>query len=239
MPRYSDSDDLDGYDDTSSVDEDCESGSEDGDSYSEDEDCDSGSEDGVGRASSRNCTRVYNQTIVKTSKRFNVTMSKQPNKKTRKDLHARPIHRSRTSTPRVFPQISHQQAGVYVLKNTQTGVNYVGKSENIANRLLQHESENNVAVLIREGTITVGSVNDLESWERNEVLTRMYRHGMESVRGWKYTRKGPLTMEENISARNDIMEKFDLCRRCGHNNHFVDRCFAKSPAFWCKDIPMK
>jgi hypothetical protein len=130
-----------------------------------------------------------------------------------------------------------QQAGVYVIRNTDTNVCYVGKSENIPVRINQHKQENrNIS---REGTITHGSVDDLESWERNEVLTRMYQTGMESVRGWRYTRKGPLTMDENISARNDIMEKFDLCRRCGHNNHFANKCFARSPAFWCNDIPMQ
>jgi hypothetical protein len=131
----------------------------------------------------------------------------------------------------------HNQAGVYVLKNTQTNVYYVGKSENIENRILQHRDINQAA-LNRETTITTGSKDDLESWERNEVLTRMYRFGMESVRGWRYTRKGELTTQEKTSARNDIMEKFDLCRRCGHNNHFANKCFAKSSAFWCKDIPL-
>ena len=132
---------------------------------------------------------------------------------------------------------SSQQAGVYVTRNNETSVCYVGKSENIPVRINQHMQESRN--IRREGTITHGSTSDLESWERNEVLTRMYRTGMDSVRGWRYTRKGPLSMDERISARNDIMEKFDLCRRCGHNNHFADKCFARSPAFWCKDIPMQ
>jgi predicted GIY-YIG superfamily endonuclease len=75
-----------------------------------------------------------------------------------------------------------QQAGVYVLKNTTTNVFYVGKSENIPTRIQQHKHENRPAVLTREMTLTKGSVTDLESWERNEVLTRMYHNGMESVR---------------------------------------------------------
>jgi predicted GIY-YIG superfamily endonuclease len=135
--------------------------------------------------------------------------------------------------------VNNHQAGVYVLRNTRTNVYYVGKSMNIETRLLQHREDNGNDTLTREGTMTVGSVHDLESWERNEVLTRMYRNGMDGVRGWRYTDKGPLSMEDKISARNDIMEKFDLCRRCGHNNHFIDKCFARSPAFWCRDIPMQ
>jgi ribosomal protein S8E len=129
-------------------------------------------------------------------------------------------------------------AGVYVLRSKETGVFYVGKSNNIQLRISQHERENRGDILTRENTLTIGTASDLESWERNEVLTRMYHSGMDSVRGWKYTRRGALTWDEKISARNDIMEKFDLCRRCGHNNHFANKCFARSPALWCKDIPM-
>ena len=128
------------------------------------------------------------------------------------------------------------QVGVYVLRNRETGVRYVGKSNNMEARIIQHR--NGGDPLVRENTVTVGSAGDLESWERNEVLTRMYEDGIDQVRGWRYTRSGPLPMDDKISARNDIMEKFDLCRRCGHNNHFADRCFARSPAAWCADIPM-
>jgi hypothetical protein len=154
-------------------------------------------------------------------------------------------NKSRSYQHQFRPASSHQtfqrntQAGVYVLINTQTGIFYVGKSNNVAARIQQHMNEKGPGVLAIENTITSGSANDLESWERNEVLTRMYRYGMDSVRGWRYTRSGNLTTEEKMSARNDIMEKFDLCRRCGHNNHFVDKCFARSPAAWCKDIPMQ
>jgi hypothetical protein len=132
-----------------------------------------------------------------------------------------------------------ESAGVYAFKNRTIGVCYVGKSNNIDSRLAQHREMNPGDVLVREPLLTGGSTNDLESWERNEVLTRMYRNGMESVRGWRFTRRGLLTMEEKISAKNDIMEKFDLCRRCGRNTHFANTCFARTPALWCSEIPME
>ncbi len=136
------------------------------------------------------------------------------------------------------PQKEQQTAGVYVLRSQNTDIYYVGKSNNVEKRILQHKHENGSNdVLVREKTLTVGAVHDLESWERNEVLTRMYQDGMDSVRGWRYTKRGPLSTEDRISARNDIMEKFDLCRRCGRNSHFANNCFARSSAFWCKDVP--
>lgn len=127
--------------------------------------------------------------------------------------------------------------GIYVLRNPRTGSCYVGKSNNVQNRLLQHQDATQER-LVQERPLTTGSTGDLESWERNEVLTRMYRHGLDSVRGWRYTHRGSLTPEERLSARNDIMEKFDLCRRCGRNSHFADSCFARTPAEWCKNMPM-
>jgi predicted GIY-YIG superfamily endonuclease len=157
-------------------------------------------------------------------------------KYTRKRHH----HFSRTDQARKVHKTQHegQTKGVYVLHNTRTNMSYVGKSNNIDRRVEQHEQENDGDVLRRESNLTMGSAEDLESWERNEVLARMYRHGMESVRGWRYTRQGPLTADEKVSARNDIMEKFDLCRKCGRNNHFADNCFARTQADWCKHIPM-
>ena len=141
---------------------------------------------------------------------------------------ARKIHKS---------QHTSQTKGVYVLRNMSTDTFYIGKSNDVNRRMEQHRQENDGEMLRQENNLTAGSTEDLESWERNEVLTRMYRHGMENVRGWRYTRRGPLTLDDKVSARNDIMEKFDLCRRCGRNNHFADKCFARTQAAWCKDIP--
>ena len=130
-------------------------------------------------------------------------------------------------------------AGIYALKSQTTGITYVGKSNNIDTRIRQHRLLNGDDILIREPLVSHGHVNDLESWERNEVLTRMYRNGFESVRGWRFTGRDRLSLEEKRFARDDIIEKFDLCRRCGRNNHFTNNCFARTAAAWCHDIPMK
>jgi predicted GIY-YIG superfamily endonuclease len=159
-----------------------------------------------------------------------------PDKYTRKRHH----RESSTDQARKVNKTHHegQTKGVYVLRNIRTNMVYVGKSNNMDARVEQHRQENDGDVLRRESNLTMGSAEDLESLERNEVLTRMYRHGMESVRGWRYTSRGPLTADEKVSARNDIMEKFDLCRKCGRNNHFADNCCARTQADWCKHIPM-
>jgi hypothetical protein len=58
---------------------------------------------------------------------------------------------------------------------------------------------------------------------------------MDSVRGWRYTRKGPLTEYERRAVKS---EKYDLCRRCGRDSHFANRCFANSAARWCAGLPL-
>lgn len=132
-----------------------------------------------------------------------------------------------------------QKEGVYVLRNSRTNELYIGKSNNVDQRIRQHQAENRMGTLIQEKPVTTGSIQDLESWERNEVLTRMYHNGMDSVRGWRYTSRGTLSKDDRISAMKDIVEKFDLCRRCGRDTHFAHQCFARSPASWCKDISMR
>ena len=202
-------------------DEESHSSSDEDDSSDEDESCDEEDENCYVKAKRSTFARPY------AGKRAIGQGSRQPEHK-----------RSKNSTQHNNTASSNQQAGVYVLRNSKTNVCYVGKSTNIEIRILQHRRDNAPDVLNRESVLTSGSINDMESWERNEVLTRMYREGMDCVRGWRYTRREPLTLDDKISARSDIMEKFDLCRSCGRNNHFADKCFARSSALWCGDIPM-
>ena len=71
----------------------------------------------------------------------------------------------------------------------------------------------------------------MESWERNEVLTRMYEFGIENVRGWMYTLK-TMPIEQKVSAFDQICEKFDFCRKCGRNGHFIRDCQSMSTDLW-------
>lgn len=132
------------------------------------------------------------------------------------------------------PSLSN--AGVYVLQ-TNTGMYYVGKSNNISARIQEHRSGLGAACIndsnfrIIPNLLTSGSTSDLESWERNETLQRMKVHGIDKVRGWMFTSK-TLTDANRQDAFNQICEKFDLCRRCGRNTHFADKCFARTRDGW-------
>jgi hypothetical protein len=71
----------------------------------------------------------------------------------------------------------------------------------------------------------------MESWERNEVLTRMFEFGIDNVRGWMYTLK-TMPVAQKLSAFDQICEKFDRCRKCGRGTHFVHDCHALSADLW-------
>lgn len=71
----------------------------------------------------------------------------------------------------------------------------------------------------------------MESWERNEVLTRMHEFGIDNVRGWMYTFKN-MPIEQKVSAFDQICEKFDFCRKCGRNSHFIRDCQALTTDVW-------
>lgn len=118
--------------------------------------------------------------------------------------------------------------GVYVLELPGRRY-YVGKSNNIEERIRQHADTTDErgatcakGFLRRVPTVTPRQA-DMESWERTETLTLMYRNGIGKVRGWFYTLP-KLTPQDREHAFQQICEKFDLCRQCGKSNHFTNEC---------------
>lgn len=110
--------------------------------------------------------------------------------------------------------------GVYCIQDLAGNI-YVGKSEDIDQRIVQHTQEKGP---VHELTLLTESLpNDLESWERNETLARMKKHGIQQVRGWMYTSR-LLTQETIDSIHKQINEKYDLCRKCGKQGHFANKC---------------
>ena len=130
----------------------------------------------------------------------------------------------------------YDTAGVYTIGDV-SGRIYIGKSSDIDKRIQEHASGAGTSFLdgtIRKlPTITSGPKDDMESWERNETLEQMYQKGIQKVRGWMFT-TSVLTEKQEEDAFKQICEKYDLCRKCGHNNHFADRCYAKKRAEWAK-----
>lgn len=125
------------------------------------------------------------------------------------------------------------EGGVYVLERPD-GVFYVGKSGNIQERLRQHREGTGAACAkgkCRRVPPMTPACDDLEAWERSEVLARMYKHGVRNVRGWMFTSE-EFGEGEAEQAFRQVCEKFDLCRRCGRRGHFVADCRAHGRPEW-------
>ncbi len=71
----------------------------------------------------------------------------------------------------------------------------------------------------------------MEAWERDEVLTRMHQFGIDNVRGWMYTFKN-MPIEQKTSAFDQVCERFDFCRKCGRNGHFIRDCGSMTTDVW-------
>jgi predicted GIY-YIG superfamily endonuclease len=121
------------------------------------------------------------------------------------------------------------EGGVYVLQ-MPNGSFYVGKSVNIQERIKQHTEGNGASCArgkFRRVPPLTASCEDLEAWERAEVLARMKKHGIRKVRGWMYT--NPDFTESQVDhAFSQVCEKYDLCRRCGRGGHFAVECRVKN-----------
>ena len=135
------------------------------------------------------------------------------------------------------------ECGVYVLKfdDNAKPIFYVGKSNDVERRLQQHGNDQGASctsgrTFTRVPTVVAsGSKDDLEAWERAEVLERMYEFGIDAVRGWKYTLPS-MPMEQKLSAFDDVCERFDLCRNCGRSTHFVRDCQALTTDRWTNGL---
>lgn len=137
------------------------------------------------------------------------------------------------------------RAGVYVVRMRSGNENYyyVGKSNDVSKRLQQHERMGSMCaawvkkhggVVSSEDPLTPPS--ELNSWEQQETLARMLKHGFEKVRGWEFTRCSPLESHEYKMIKTLVMGMGDLCRKCGHPGHFVNQCpNPEDKAQWLRD----
>lgn len=141
----------------------------------------------------------------------------------RTDVHGKTLGGSKQSAGVV--QAPKDSAGVYAIEYPD-GSRYVGKSTDVSRRVEEHKMNSVSGVPRRVSLLTTGDRNDLEGWERSETLAQMRKHGVDNVRGWKYT-STDLSKKQRVDAEEQIRERFDLCRNCGKAGHFASACLFK------------
>ena len=143
--------------------------------------------------------------------------------------HAEKSARKRS---RLSEEVEPPLAGVYVLKNPQHNIYYVGKSDNVRARIGEHLAGTGAVCTrefgptsVRVSPLTKGSTADLEAWERDETLELMYVHGIDKVRGWVFASSwAKLNQVEHEMAWRQICARKDLCYMCGEKGHFGTQC---------------
>jgi hypothetical protein len=123
-------------------------------------------------------------------------------------------------------------SSVYVLE-LQHGFFYVGKSHDIQKRVMQHAHGQEACshwckkygpMVAVHPPMTKHTV-DMDTWERDELVARMMKHGFHCVRGWQILDPTEtLSQGSYCTVKNLIMGSKDLCRLCGHFGHFVKDC---------------
>lgn len=117
-------------------------------------------------------------------------------------------------------------AGIYVLELEGCKF-YVGKSNDVERRVRAHETGaaywTRKHRMIRRVQPMTSITGDLNLAEQAETVARMKRHGVDNVRGWRFTRM-TLSKEDRALINLLMTEGDDLCRRCGKPGHFIMQC---------------
>lgn len=113
-----------------------------------------------------------------------------------------------------------------------------GKSADVDARIEQHRQGGGALVVDAWGgvanrlpTITPAG-RSLESWEMEETLEQMKRHGCQSVRGSAWTSAGALEPDELKMIETLTLTLGDLCYECGRPGHCAAACTACTPIAW-------
>ena len=115
---------------------------------------------------------------------------------------------------------------IYILK-LELGKYYVGKTNNITDRIEDHYSSNGSAWTRKYKPIAIMELHhNCDSYDEDKYTFKMIeKYGIDNVRGGTFT-KINLTDEETKMIMERIYSAQDRCRSCGQLGHFITKCTA-------------
>lgn len=100
---------------------------------------------------------------------------------------------------------------------------YVGKATDVQKRVRDHFQGKGAALTRADPPIDLLPLLDGRGDELRETLAQMAVHGLNSVRGYRWVHRN-LRQGDRRAIIEDMIEQFNLCRRCGRQGHFASQC---------------
>jgi predicted GIY-YIG superfamily endonuclease len=127
-----------------------------------------------------------------------------------------------------IPTPQQMSTTIYILK-LQGGKYYVGKSDNVLERIRDHTNGIGSAWTRKYKPIDVEKTipNASPFAEDATVKEYMARYGIDNVRGGTYVTEH-LSESEHHHLQQEIWAAKDCCKRCGRSGHFINTCHART-----------
>ena len=120
---------------------------------------------------------------------------------------------------------------IYILK-LEEGNYYVGKSDNPAQRFIQHINGEGAAWTKKYRPLKLLNIHENQSPfdEDKYVKIMMEKYGIDKVRGGTYV-QDKLSAGQEEMLKKEIRGATDCCTHCGKEGHFVASCRVKKAEF--------
>ena len=115
------------------------------------------------------------------------------------------------------------QYTIYILE-LEHGKYYVGKTQNLDVRVLQHIGRRASAWTTFHPFVRLVEYFIGDSFDEDKYTLRyMANHGINNVRGGTYCNIN-LSQDQYVAVMKSIRSSLDLCLGCGRNGHFIRDC---------------